>query len=224
VHGYGYRETMTRTLLTGFDPFAGDTTNPSWEAVRLAVAEPVGGLELHSALLPCRFADVIDVLWEHVERIDPDVVICTGLAGGRMAICIERIAVNVDDAWFEDNAGAAPVDEPIVPGGPAAYFSTLPVKACVAAVRSIGIPAVVSQTAGTFVCNHVFYGLSHRAATLRPGRLRTGFVHVPYAPEQVPDGSAPTMAVAITAAALLAVAATVSQSTVDTRLPAGTVS
>jgi pyroglutamyl-peptidase len=214
---------MTRTLLTGFEPFGGDETNPSWDAVRHAVAHPLAGLDLHAVLLPCRFSDVIEILWQHVERIDPDVVICTGLAGGRSAISVERVAVNIDDAPIADNADAQPVDETIMAGAPAAYFATLPVKACVAAVRTLGIPAVVSETAGTFVCNHVFYVVSHLAATLRPGRLRTGFVHVPNSPQQVPDGRAPSMAVETMAAALRAIAVASATSTVDIAVPAGTV-
>lgn len=213
---------MARVLLTGFEPFGGEAVNPSQDAVRLAAAEPLDDVELHFAVLPCRFDSVVEALWQAVERIDPHIVVCAGLAGGRTEICVERVAINVDDARIPDNAGAQPIDVPVVAGGPAAYFATLPIKACVAAVRSVGVPASVSQTAGTFVCNHVFYGLLHRAATLRPGRLRGGFVHVPYAPEQVTDGGEPSMAIAVTATALRAIAVTAAHSTVDIRMPADT--
>jgi pyroglutamyl-peptidase len=199
---------MARVLLTGFEPFGGSTVNPSQDAVRLAVAEPLRGVELSAAILPCRFDLVIDALWREVERVDPDVVVCAGEAGGRAEISVERVAVNLDDARAPDNAGAQPVDVPVVAGGPVAYFATLPVRECVATLRASGIPATVSMTAGSFVCNHVFYGLLHRAATLRPGRLRGGFIHVPYAPEQLPEGGQPTMAVTVTATALRAVAVT----------------
>jgi pyroglutamyl-peptidase len=215
---------MRRVLLTGFEPFGGARLNPSWEAVRLAVAEPPEAVELFGHLLPCRFRVVVDELWAAVERYDPDVVVCVGLAGGRAQVSVERIAVNVDDARMPDNAGAQPIDEPIEPYGPAAYFATLPVKACVAAVRSRGIPAGVSQTAGTFVCNHVFYGLLHRAALRGGGRPRGGFVHVPYAPEQVTDGGQPSLPVPLAAVALRAVATTAAYSTVDIRLPGGSLS
>jgi pyroglutamyl-peptidase len=139
-----------------------------------------------------------------VEQADPDLVLCVGQAGGRTGISVERVAINVDDARIPDNAGRQPVDEPVVAGGPAAYFAALPVKACVAAVRAAGIPASVSQTAGTFVCNHVFYGLAHLIATRRPA-LRGGFVHVPYAPEQVVDRAEPSLPTDTVAQALRAI-------------------
>jgi pyroglutamyl-peptidase len=116
----------------------------------------------------------------------PVLVICVGQAGGRAAVTPERVAINVDDARIPDNAGAQPVDRPVVRGGPAAYFSTLPIKAMVEAIRAAGLPAEVSQTAGTFVCNHVFYGLMH--ALRRREGVRGGFIHVPLLPEQAKAG------------------------------------
>jgi pyroglutamyl-peptidase len=121
------------------------------------------------------------VIGEAVARIKPAVVIAVGQAGGRVDLSVERVAINVDDASILDNALRQPVDEAIVPGGPAAYFSTLPIKAIVAALRAAGLPASVSQTAGTFVCNHVFYGLMHATAG---SAVRAGFIHIPYLPEQ----------------------------------------
>jgi pyroglutamyl-peptidase len=187
---------MSRVLVTGFDPFGGASVNPSWAAVRQLACPDVA-----ARLLPCVFGAALDRLWGAVEDVDPDVVICTGLAGGRAEVSIERVAVNLDDARIPDNVGAQPIDQPVVPGGPAGYFATIPVKACVAAVRAVPVPAGLSLSAGTFVCNHVFYGLLHRAATRRPGRLRCGFVHVPYLPEQ----GEPALAVDSVAAALRAV-------------------
>jgi pyroglutamyl-peptidase len=163
---------VSRVLITGFEPFDGATVNASWEAVRLLPAEYA------PHLLPCVFGAATEALWTAVERVDPDVVLCVGLAAGLSEIAVERVAINVDDARTADNAGAQPVDRPIEAAGPAAYFATIPVKACVEAVRALGVPANVSNSAGTFVCNHVFYGLLHRAASLRPG-LRGGFIHVP---------------------------------------------
>ncbi|MFH8371092.1 pyroglutamyl-peptidase I [Streptomyces sp. NPDC018031] len=211
---------MTTVLLTGFEPFDGERTNPSWQAVRAAAGRPLPGLTLTTAELPCVFGDALTALRAAVAATDPDVVIAVGQAGGRPDLTVERVAINLDDARIPDNAGRRPIDRPVVPGGPAAYFATLPVKACVAAARAAGLPASVSHTAGTFVCNHVFYGLLHLAATERPG-LRGGFVHVPYAPEQVLDRSAPALPVAAVADGLRAVAATAAARTEDIRAVGG---
>ncbi|MBB5935323.1 pyroglutamyl-peptidase I [Streptomyces zagrosensis] len=209
-----------RVLLTGFEPFGGEPVNPSWTAVQLAVKEPLAGVEFHTAELPCVFGAALDALHAAVEAADPDVVLCVGQAGGRTDITVERLAINVDDARIPDNAGAQPIDEPVIPGGPAGYFAALPVKACVAAAREAGVPASVSQTAGTFVCNHVFYGLMHLIATERP-TLRGGFVHVPYAPEQVLDRAAPALPAASGAAALRAIVATAVVGAPDLRAVGG---
>jgi pyroglutamyl-peptidase len=182
----------TRVLLTGFAPFGGQTVNPSWQAVqRLTAARPE---TLRAAELPTVYGDAITALRAAIAEHDPHLVICVGQAGGRAAITPERIAVNVNDTTEPDNAGNHPDDEPIVPGGPAAYFSGLPVKTLVAAIRAAGIPAAVSNTAGLYVCNNVFYGLMHLIATERPA-LRGGFVHVPFAPEQVLTGREPSLPV-----------------------------
>jgi pyroglutamyl-peptidase len=134
------------------------------------------------------------------------VVVAVGQAGGRPDVTVERVAINVDDARIPDNAGCSPVDEPVVDGGPAAYFSTLPVKACVAAMTEAGVPASVSQTAGTFVCNHVFYRVVHELVG-RPG-ARGGFVHVPFTPEQAAGTRHPSMSLVVAAAGLDAVVRT----------------
>ncbi|MEU3752811.1 pyroglutamyl-peptidase I [Streptomyces olivoreticuli] len=211
---------MTRVLLTGFEPFDGETVNPSWQAVRAAAERPPEGIEPAVAQLPCAFGAALDALRAAITETDPDIVLCVGQAGGRPDVTVERVAVNLDDARIPDNAGARPLDEPVVPGGPAAYFATLPVKACVAAVREAGLPASLSHTAGTFVCNHVFYGLMHLAATERPG-LRGGFVHVPYAPEQVTDRALPSLPVAAAAEALRVIAITAARRTADIRVVGG---
>ena len=195
---------MTRVLLTGFEPFGGERLNPSWEAVSLLAASPPAGTDVTAVRLSCAFGTSLAELRSAVEDSRPALVVCVGQAGGRAEISLERVAVNVDDARIPDNAGRQPVDEPVVPGGPAAYFAPMPVKACAAAVRAAGLPAAVSHTAGTFVCNHVFYGLCHLIATERPG-LRGGFVHVPYAPEQVVSGGLPSLPVTAVADALRAI-------------------
>ncbi|OIK07513.1 pyroglutamyl-peptidase I [Streptomyces monashensis] len=194
---------MTRVLITGFAPFDGERVNPSWQAASLVAAEPPAGLTVTAAELPCVFGESVTALRAAVRAADPELVLCLGQAGGRPGVTVERVAVNLDDARIPDNAGHRPVDEPVVPGGPAAYFSSLPVKACVAALRTAGVPAAVSHTAGTFVCNHVAYGLAHLIATELP-HVRGGFVHVPWAPEQVTDGTAPALEPATVARGLRA--------------------
>ncbi|MBV8659065.1 MAG: pyroglutamyl-peptidase I [Burkholderiales bacterium] len=170
-------------LLTGFEPFADDTINPSWEAVRQLDGWQEAGFIVVARQLPCVFGTALDALDELVGWLNPQIVIAVGQAGRRADISVERVAINVDDARIPDNAGRQPVDEPIAADGPAAYFSTLPIKAIVHALRAAGIPASVSQTAGTFVCNHVFYGAARLAATRYPA-MRAGFIHIPFLPEQ----------------------------------------
>ena len=182
-----------RALVTGFEPFAGDCVNPAAEALRL-LPESLGSLAVATTILPTAFGRALDALDAAVAAGRPEIVLCLGLAGGRAALSLERVAINVDDARIADNDGRQPVDAPVVPGGPAAYFATLPIKAAAAALRRAGLPAAVSNSAGTFVCNHVFYGLLHLAATRLPG-TRCGFLHLPYLPSQAAaiDG-APSMA------------------------------
>ncbi|MFG3120267.1 pyroglutamyl-peptidase I [Streptomyces sp. NPDC048197] len=211
---------MTRVLLTGFAPFDGEAVNPSWQAVRAATAEPPPGIEASAVELPCVYGASMAVLRAAIDEARPEIVICVGQAGGRPDITVERVALNVDDARIPDATGAEPVDEPVVPGGPAAYFSTLPIKACVAAVHAAGLPASVSNTAGTFVCNHVFYGLAHLIATELTG-VRGGFVHVPYAPEQVTDRAQPSLPVDAVARALREIAATTARTRTDLRIAGG---
>ncbi len=172
-------------LLTGFDPFGGEPVNPSWLLAHALHGRRVGGHRIRAVQLPTVFGQALTVLRAEVRAHRPALVVCLGLAAGRAAMSLERVAINVDDARIADNAGAQPVDEPVIAGAPAAYFSTLPIKAMQAAMRAEGVPAEVSQTAGTFVCNHVFFGLMHLLATERTLKhARGGFVHVPMLPEQ----------------------------------------
>lgn len=179
----------TRTvLLTGFEPFGGETVNAAALAVRTFADRQIAGRRVVVEVLPVRFDEATPALLRVLRIARPELVICVGEAGMRAEIAVERIAINVDDARIPDNAGGQPVDRAIAKRGPAAYWSTLPIKAVVAAIAERGIPATVSQSAGTFVCNHVFYGLM-RALRRRPG-TRGGFIHVPHVPEQVsPSGS-----------------------------------
>jgi pyroglutamyl-peptidase len=172
-------------LVTGFEPFGADSINPSWMAAQALHGRMVAGHRLIGAQLPTVFDGAIAALRDHLLRHRPALVVGTGQAGGRAAISLERVAINVNDARIPDNAGAQPVDTPVAREGPAAYFTTLPVKAMLAALQKAGIAAEVSQTAGTFVCNHVFYGLMHELATNPQWRgVRGGFVHVPWLPGQ----------------------------------------
>jgi pyroglutamyl-peptidase len=173
-------------LVTAFEPFGGEAINPSQEALARLDPALLGGVELRRVVLPVAFGKGAERLRAAVFEHRPGVIICLGQAGGRAEITPERVALNLDDARAPDNEGAQPVDAPVVPGGPAAYFSTLPIKAIVAALRAKGVPASVSLSAGSFVCNHVFYALMHLLSTELPG-ARGGFVHVPCLPEQVLD-------------------------------------
>lgn len=176
-----WRAANRPVLVTGFEPFDGDTVNPSWEVARALHGKTLGGARIEAVRLPCAFGTSLQVLDAALAPRRPAVVVALGQAG-RAAISLERVALNVDDARIPDNAGAAPVDRPVVAGAPAAYFTRLPIKAMARALREAGHPVEVSQTAGTFVCNHVFYGLMHRLRR-RPA-VRAGFVHVPMLPGQ----------------------------------------
>lgn len=168
-------------LVTGFEPFDGDPLNPSWLIAQALHDRRVQGHRVQAVQLPCTFSGAIPALQAALRRHRPALVLALGQAG-RSVISMERVAINVDDARIPDNAGAQPVDQPVRAAGPAAYFSTLPIKAMAAALQRAGVAAEVSQTAGTFVCNHVFYGLMH-GLRRHPG-VRGGFVHVPMLPEQ----------------------------------------
>jgi len=173
------RAAQPTLLLTGFDPFDGAKSNPSWDAASALDGCVIGGHRIAARRLPTEFEASLRALRAAIRETGPSLVVCTGLAGGRKELSLERVAINVDDARIADNIGAQPVDARIAARGPAAYFTTLPIKAMLAALEKQGIPAHVSQTAGTFVCNHVFYGLMH-ALRRTPG-VRGGFIHVPRA-------------------------------------------
>lgn len=171
-----------RVLITGFEPFGGDAVNPSAMLVERLAAEAIPGIAVLHVILPCAFAPLEPALRAALAAHRPDVLVGFGLAAGRDGISLERVAINVIDARIPDNEGLAPIDEPVVPNGPAAYFSTLPIKTALVALREAGIPADVSQTAGTFACNAMFYLARHLASTMKNGP-RAGFVHLPCLPE-----------------------------------------
>jgi len=171
-----------KILVTAFEPFGGENINPAQVAV-MQLPDELNGVTIVKKVLPTVFDKSVELLCEMLADEQPDAVISIGQAGGRAGITVERVAINIDDARMPDNDGNTREDRPIKPGGPAAYFSTLPVKAIVAALKESGIPAAVSDSAGTFVCNHVMYAALHYAATNQPGLL-AGFVHIPYLPSQ----------------------------------------
>ena len=184
---------MKTVLITGFEPFGGEQVNPSWEVVSRLDNAIIAGCRVVARQLPCVFGESLSVLNSTIDTLSPSLVLAIGQAGGRADITVERVAINVDDARIPDNKGQQPVDEPIIAGGPAAWFSTLPIKAMVAAMREAGVPASVSQTAGTFVCNHVMYGLLHKLSDI--AEVKGGFIHIPYLPQQATaHPGAPSMA------------------------------
>lgn len=193
-----------KILVTGFDPFGGEVINPAIETVK-RLPDTISGAKVIKLEIPTVCHQSLRVIDEAIARYDPDVVLSVGQAGGRPDITVERVGINVDDCRIPDNAGNQIVDEPIYADGPAAYFVTVPIKAMVQRIRERNIPASVSNTAGTFVCNHVTYGVCHLLAVKYPGK-RSGFIHIPFLPQQavdkknMPSMSQDMMVEAITAA------------------------
>ncbi len=211
-----------KILLTGFDPFGGETVNPAFEAVKL-LPGTIAGAQIVKQELPTQFLRSGQVLEAALREHKPDVVICVGQAGGRAAITPEKVAINLMDGRIPDNAGYQPVDVPIRADGKTAYFSTLPVKAMVQRMRGAGIPAAVSYTAGTYVCNAVMYNLLYLLDREFPG-VRGGFIHVPYAMEQAvdkPQGT-PSMDLHQIARGLELAVAAVIENDEDAAVPMGT--
>lgn len=178
-----------RILLTGFEPFGGQCLNPSWEVVRALHGVEVAGAQVTALQLPCVFAQAQPALLQALLD-PPDIVLALGQAEGRCDFSVERVAINVLDARIADNAGQQPIDVPVNAGGPVAYFSTLPIKTLVLGLKAAGFPASVSSTAGTFVCNQVFYALQH---ALAGQGVRSGFMHLPLLPEQAAQWPGPTL-------------------------------
>ena len=176
-----------KILLTAFDPFGGASINPAWEAVS-RVADQIGSAEVHKLMVPTVFGKAEEKVNFLANSLDVDAVICVGQAGGCYEITLERVAVNLDDASIPDNEGNRPVDCPITPGGSNAYFATLPVKEIVASLRNAGIPAALSLSAGTYVCNHLFYRIMEEIHLHHSNRI-CGFMHVPFLPEQTVNRS-----------------------------------
>ncbi|MGL5150892.1 MAG: pyroglutamyl-peptidase I [Clostridium sp.] len=181
-----------KVLVTGFDPFGGEAINPALEAVKM-LPDTISGAEVIKLEIPTVFRKALEKIEEAVETHKPDIVLSIGQAGGRFGITPERVAINIDDARIKDNEGNQPIDEVVYGDGEAAYFSNLPIKAMVKEVQEGGLPASVSNTAGTFVCNHVMYGVLYMVDKKYPD-MRGGFIHVPYIPQQVvTKGNMPSM-------------------------------
>ena len=172
-----------KILITGFDPFGGEPVNPALEAVKL-MKDEIAGAKIIKLEIPTVFRKSVEKIHEMMKAEQPDVVLSIGQAGGRFGVTPERVAINVDDARIKDNEGNQPVDTPIFTDGEAAYFSNLPVKAMVEAIKNKGLPSTLSNSAGTFVCNHVMYGVLYYIHKEFPN-VRGGFIHVPFITDQV---------------------------------------
>ena len=175
-----------KILVTGFDPFGGEKINPALETIK-RLPDTILGAQIIKLEIPTVIGKSLAKITEAVEKENPDVVLSIGQAGGRSEITVERVGINIDDCRIPDNEGNQPIDEPVVKGGPAAYFVTVPIKAIVENIKAHNIPASISNTAGTFICNHVCYGVAHLAAqrTAAEKPMKSGFIHIPFQPEQV---------------------------------------
>jgi len=184
---------MPCVLITGFAPFAAEAINPSWQAVSKLDDELIAKHRVITLELAGEFNRSLTQLYQAIEQHHPVLVLCVGQAGGRSEISIERIAINIDDARIKDNAGNQPIDTPVIENAPAAYFTNLPIKRILRALHQAEIPAAISNTAGTYVCNHVMYGLMHHINQHEP-HIKGGFIHIPYLPSQaVHHNGAPSM-------------------------------
>ena len=173
-----------KLLITGFEPFGKDTINPSWEAVS-RLEDTIGDYELTKLQVPVIFGTATQRVLEAARKLGPDAILCIGQVGGRSAVTPEVVAINLRDASMEDNAGNRPIDQPVVPEGPTAYFASIPVRKIAEAVKGAGIPCALSYSAGAYVCNDLFYALRHHCEGTK---TRTGFIHVPCLPEQAKEG------------------------------------
>ena len=175
-----------KILVTGFDPFGGEKINPALETIK-RLPDTILGAQIIKLEIPTVVGKSLAKITEAVEKENPDAVLSIGQAGGRSEITVERVGINIDDCRIPDNEGNQPIDEPVIKGGPAAYFVTVPIKAIVENIKAHNIPASISNTAGTFICNHVCYGVAHLAAarTAAGKPMKSGFIHIPFLPEQV---------------------------------------
>ena len=176
---------MKKLLITGFQPFDGESVNPALEVAKSLQGKTINGYEVIAREIPVVRFEALKAVQAAIEELQPNAVITIGQAGGRPDITVERVGINIDDFRIPDNKGNQPIDEPVVAGGPVAYWATLPIKKMVANVKAQGIPASVSNSAGTYVCNHLLYGLLHYLTTQGKTAIPAGFIHIPYRPEQM---------------------------------------
>ena len=209
-----------KVLITGFDPFGGESINPAWEAVK-AMKDNVDGIEVIKLQIPTVFKKSAEKLFAGIDEHKPDVVICIGQAGGRYDMSVERVAINMDDGRISDNEGYQPIDTPVYEDGENAYFATLPIKGIVEEIKSAKIPASVSNTAGTYVCNHIMYSLLYYISKNNLD-IKGGFIHVPYITEQVVDKkNMPYMEVATITKALECAVQALNKYKVDVKVSGG---
>lgn len=205
-----------KVLITGFDPFGQELINPALEALKQLENRTIEHIEIVTQEVPTVFHESIKVVTKAIETHHPDVVICVGQAGGRTQITPERVAINIDDARIPDNQQNQPIDETIDRGGPVAYWSTLPNKRIVHNLHAAGIPAAVSNSAGTFVCNHLFYGVMNYLEKNAP-QICGGFIHIPFIPEQTIKTNAPSLSLDVIVRALEIAATTAANEDEDIR-------
>ncbi|PNZ99613.1 pyroglutamyl-peptidase I [Staphylococcus nepalensis] len=209
-----------KILVTGFDPFGGDTINPALEAVNL-LPDEIQGHTIEKLEIPTVFNKSKVTIENKLKATHFDIVLAIGQAGGRFELTPERIGINIDDARIPDNEGNQPIDEMIQSSGDAAYFSNLPVKRMTEAIKTAGVPARLSNTAGTFVCNHILYQLGFLQATQFPN-IKFGFIHVPFIPEQVTDKpEQPSMSIQTIAKGLKAALEAIIESDEDIKVALG---
>lgn len=210
-----------KILVTGFEPFGGETINPAYLAVK-ALPSQIGDCTVITAEIPTAFGASGKVLRELIAIHSPEMVLCVGQAGGRASISYEKVAINLDDARIPDNLNQQPIDLPIYAEGPAAYFTNLPIKAMVVSNQNAEIPAHVSYSAGTYVCNHIFYDLMHYIAIYGP-EIRGGFVHVPFCETQVTDKpNMPSMSLATITRGLVVAIEAALENRIDLSIATGT--
>ncbi|MGL4970822.1 pyroglutamyl-peptidase I [Cetobacterium sp.] len=209
-----------KVLITGFDPFGGESINPAWEAVN-AMQDVIDGIELVKLQIPTVFKKSAEKLFAGIEEHKPDIVMCIGQAGGRYDISVERVAINMDDGRIPDNEGYQPIDTAVYEDGENAYFATLPIKGIVEEIKAAHIPASVSNTAGTYVCNHIMYSLLYYISKNNLN-IKGGFIHVPYITQQVVDKkNMPYMEVATITKALESAVKALKKYEVDVKVSGG---
>lgn len=211
-----------KILVTGFDPFGEDKINPAIESVK-KLPDEIKGVEIIKLEIPTVYMKSLKKIDEAIKEYNPDVILSIGQAGGRPDITVERVGINVDDYRIKDNEGNQPIDTKIYDDGENAYFSNLPIKAIVENIRKNNIPASISNTAGTFVCNHVLYGVQYLLDKKYPNK-KSGFIHIPFLPEQVISRpNTPSMSISTIVKALTLALEAIIENDSDKKISGGTI-